>query len=132
MWLKGVVMRAHYNGLIPRNPFAQFHISPNVKEREYLTEDEIKTIMTHEFENPTLTLVRDLFIFACFTALSFVDMKELTTDEIVEVNGEKWIIGKRHKTDCLLYTSDAADEGLGVDIRILSRPRYMRRLPRRN
>ena len=30
MWLKGVVMRAHYNGLIPRNPFAQFHISPNV------------------------------------------------------------------------------------------------------
>ena len=31
MWLKGVVMRAHYNGLVPRNPFAQFHISPNVK-----------------------------------------------------------------------------------------------------
>ena len=99
MWLKGVVMRAHYNGLIPRNPFAQFHISPNVKDREYLTEDEIKTVMMHEFESPTLTLVRDLFIFACFTALSFVDMKELTTDEIVEVNGEKWIIGKRHKTD---------------------------------
>ena len=43
MWLKGVVMHAHYNGLIPRNPFAQFHISPNVKEREYLTEDEIKS-----------------------------------------------------------------------------------------
>ena len=99
MWLKGVVMRAHYNGLIPRNPFAQFHISPNVKEREYLTEDEIKTIMKHEFESPALTLVRDLFIFACFTALSFVDMKELTTDNIVEINGEKWIIGKRHKTD---------------------------------
>ena len=99
MWLKGVVMRAHYNGLIPRNPFAQFHISPNVKEREYLTEDEIKTIMSHEFKSPTLALVRDLFVFACFTALSFVDMKELTTDEIVEVNGEKWIIGKRHKTN---------------------------------
>ena len=99
MWLKGVVMRAHYNGLIPRNPFAQFHISPNVKEREYLTEDEIKRIMAHEFDNPTLALVRDLFIFACFTALSFVDMKELTTDEIVEVNGEKWILSKRHKTN---------------------------------
>ena len=99
MWFKGVVMRAHYNGLMPRNPFVQFHISPNVKEREYLTEDEIKTILSHEFESPTLTLVRDLFVFACFTALSFVDMKELTTDEIVEVNGEKWIVGKRHKTN---------------------------------
>jgi len=37
MWLKGVVLRAHYNGKIPRNPFAQFHISPNCKERAYLT-----------------------------------------------------------------------------------------------
>ena len=95
MWLKSVVMRAHYNGLIPRNPFAEFHISLNVKEREYLTEDEIKVIMTHEFENPSLAFVRDLFVFTCFTALSFVDMKELTTDEIIEVNGEKWIVGKR-------------------------------------
>jgi len=99
IWLKGVVMRAHYNGLIPRNPFTQFYISPNVKEREFLTEDEIKRIMAYEFDNHTLTLVRDLLIFACFTALSFVNMKELTTDEIVEVNGEKWIIAKRHKTN---------------------------------
>ena len=75
MWLKGVVMRAHYNGLIPRNPFAQFHISPNVKEREYLTEDEIKESWRTSLTSPTLALVRDLFIFACFTALSFVDMK---------------------------------------------------------
>ncbi|WP_251621710.1 site-specific integrase [Odoribacter lunatus] len=99
MWLKGVVMRAHYNGQIPCNPFAHFHISPNVKEREYLTEDEIKRIMLHKFDTPTLALVRDLFVFACFTALSFVDVKELTNDNIVEVNGEKWIISKRHKTN---------------------------------
>ena len=50
MWLKGVVMRAHF------------------------------------------------FVFASFTALSFVDIKELSNDQIVEVNGEKWIISKRHKT----------------------------------
>ena len=81
MWLKGVVMRAHYNGLMPRNPFAQFHISPNVKERD-----------------SKLAYIRDLFVFASFTALSFVDIKELTTDDIVEINGEKWILSKRHKT----------------------------------
>ena len=98
MWLKGVVMRAHFNGLIPRNPFAQFHISPNIKEREYLTEDELKTLMTHAFADSKLSYIRDIFVFASFTALSFVDIKELTTDDIVEVNGEKWIISKRHKT----------------------------------
>lgn len=98
MWLKGVVMRAHFNGLIPRNPFAQFHISPNIKEREYLTEEELKTLMTHEFADAKLYYIRDIFVFASFTALSFVDVKELTTDDIVEVNGEKWILSKRHKT----------------------------------
>lgn len=98
MWLKGVVMRAHFNGLIPRTPFAQFHISPNVKEREYLTEDELKALMTHEFGDAKLSYIRDIFVFASFTALSFVDIKELTNDNIVEVNGEKWILSKRHKT----------------------------------
>jgi len=59
-WLKGVVMRAHFNGLIPRNPFAQFHISPNVKEREFLAEDELKVLMTHEFEDSKLAYIRDI------------------------------------------------------------------------
>ena len=95
---ESVVLRAHYNGKIPRNPFAQFHISPNCKEREYLTEEELKTVITHEFEDKDLSFVRDIFVFVCLTALSFVDVKELTTDDIVEVNGDKWIVSKRHKT----------------------------------
>ena len=98
IWVKGVVMRAHQNGHIPRNPFAQFHLPRNVKEREYLTEDELKQVMTHKFEDAELAFIRDIFVFASFTALSFVDIQELTTDKIVEVNGDKWIIGKRHKT----------------------------------
>jgi integrase len=98
MWLKTIVAKAHYNGQTPRNPFAQYPVNQNVKEREYLTEDEIKTVMTHEFINRKLAYIRDLFVFASFTALSFVDIKGLTTDDIVEVNGEKWILSKRHKT----------------------------------
>ena len=98
MWVKTVVSRAHYNGQIPRNPFVQFRINPNTKEREYLTEGEIRTLLEHEFKDGTLAFTRDLFVFSCFTALSFVDIKELTTDEIMDVNGEKWILAKRHKT----------------------------------
>ena len=98
MHLKGVVGRAHDNGKIQRNVFAQFHISPKCKERTFLTEEELKAVMTHEFEDANLSFIRDLFVFMNFTALSFVDLKELTTDNIVDVNGEKWIVGKRHKT----------------------------------
>ena len=98
MHLKGVVGRAHDNGKIQRNVFAQFHISPKCKERTFLTEEELKTVMAHEFADANLAFVRDLFVFMNFTALSFVDLKELTTDNIIEVNGEKWIVSKRHKT----------------------------------
>ena len=98
MWLKTIVAKAHYNGLTPRNPFAQYRVNQNIKDRAYLTEDEIKAVMTHEFTDGKLAYIRDLFVFASFTALSFVDIKELTTDDIVDVNGEKWILSKRHKT----------------------------------
>ncbi len=98
MWLKTIVSKAHYNGLTPRNPFVQYRVNQNIKERQYLTEDEIKAVMTHEFADKKLAYIRDLFVFASFTALSFVDIKELTTDDIVEINGEKWILSKRHKT----------------------------------
>lgn len=54
--------------------------------------------MTHEFEDGKLAYIRDIFVFASFTALSFVDIQELTNNNIVEVNGEKWILSKRHKT----------------------------------
>lgn len=74
MWLKVVIMKAHYNGLIPRNPFIQFHIRPNVKERDYLMEDELKSVMTHDFADSKLAYIRDIFVFASFTALSFVDI----------------------------------------------------------
>ena len=82
-----------------KNPFAQFHISPNCKEREFLTEEELKAVVTHEFEDDNLAFVRDIFVFVCFTALSFIDVKNLTTDNIVDINGDKWIISKRHKTN---------------------------------
>ena len=89
-------MRAHYNGKIPRNPFAQFYISPNCKEREFLTEEELKQVMTHDFEDADLAFVRDIFVFICWTALAFVDVKNLTTDDIVDINGDKWFVSHRH------------------------------------
>lgn len=97
MWLKGVVMCVHFNGLIPKKTFAQFHISPNVTEREFLTEDELKTLMTHELGMSNCSIFVT-FLFSPASLPSFVDIKELTNSNIVEVNGEKWILSKRYKT----------------------------------
>lgn len=51
--LKHIVTTAHYNGKIPRNPFAQYHVDPDIKEREYLTEKELRAFAT--VETPFLT-----------------------------------------------------------------------------
>ena len=96
MWLKGVVMRAHFNGLIPRNPFAQFHISPNVKEREFLTEDELKMVMTHEFTNPKLTrndLVTQLCLNGAFVCLRDGSKRKKQSPQIIDFVGfvTRWL-----------------------------------------
>ncbi len=96
--LKGVVTRAHIRGLIKWNPFGQFHIAKNIRPREYLTEEEIGMLMTHDFKKPTLNFARDIFVFAAFTGLSFIDIKELKPTDVVNVNGSTWIISQRHKT----------------------------------
>ena len=96
--LKGVVTRAHARGLIKWNPFSQFHIAKNIRPREYLTEEEIALLMTHDFKKPALNFARDIFLFAAFTGLAFIDMKELKPSDVVTINGGTWIISKRHKT----------------------------------
>lgn len=96
--LKGVVTRAYWRGIITWNPFAGFHITKNIRPREYLTEEEIGRLITHNFENPKLGFARDVFVFATFTGLSFIDMKELNSADIKQINGATWIISQRHKT----------------------------------
>lgn len=96
--LKHIVTSAHYNGKIPRNPFAQYYVNPDHKERGFLTEDELKAMAVIELANPNFALARDLFVSGCWTGISFIDIKNLTTDNLVEMNGSYWIVSKRQKT----------------------------------
>ena len=65
---------AHKNGLIPRDPFANCYVSGGTKEREFLTEEEVQTLMTHRFDEPAMTVVRDLFVFGCFTFVALTNV----------------------------------------------------------
>ena len=50
-----------YNGKIPRNPFAMYHVDPDHKEREFLTLDELTAMTEIKLEDPNMAFVRDLF-----------------------------------------------------------------------
>lgn len=64
--LKHIVTTAHYNGKIARNPFAQYKIDPDHKERGFLTEDKLQASTT-KLNNPNLELARELFVFGYWT-----------------------------------------------------------------
>ena len=96
--LKHIVTTAHYNGKIARNPFAQYKVDSDHKERGFLTEDELQAFTTIELNNPDLELARDLFVFGCWTGISFIDIKNLRRENITMLGGSPWIVSKRQKT----------------------------------
>lgn len=98
MMLKGVVLRAHKRGLLRSNPFAEFRIAKNIRERQYLTEEELLVLMAYPFEHPMQAYTRDLFVFSAMTGMSFVDIRKLKKSEIRHIDGHDWIVTARHKT----------------------------------
>uniref|UniRef100_UPI00359F983D site-specific integrase n=1 Tax=Prevotella heparinolytica TaxID=28113 RepID=UPI00359F983D len=60
--------------------------------------EEIQRIIGKEISIPRLDLVRDIFIFSCFSGLAYIDVSNLTEDNIVELDGREWIMTRRQKT----------------------------------
>ncbi len=97
--LRTVVNFAKNTGMLFADPFGNFKVKFERTDRGYLTMEEIMAIYHHTFPSRRLEQVRDLFIFSCFTALSYIDVCELQPDDIsTGFDGNLWIIRKRHKT----------------------------------
>ena len=85
---------------LDKDPFINYKLKFKKTERQYLTEREIKLIEETEFKVPSHKKIKDLFIFACYTGLSYVDVRELKADHLVKgMDGNDWLYTKRTKTD---------------------------------
>ena len=88
------------NDWLEKNPFANYKSKVKEVERVYLTEKEIQNIIEKDFKTERLLLVRDIFLFSCFTGLAYIDVKNLTKSHIsFGIDGEKWIFTHRQKTE---------------------------------
>ena len=91
------------NGWLTKDPFANYKSKVKEVTREFLTELEIQSLMEKEFVSERLELVRDIFVFSCFTGLAYIDVKQLSQDNIVlGIDGDKWIFKNRQKQIPLL------------------------------
>lgn len=99
MPLRRMVTIAQRNGWIILDPFASYEIGPENVDRGYLTKNEIRLLLDATFKRKGRELVRDLYVFCCFTGLSFSDMKNLTKENIqTSFDGNLWIMTRRQKT----------------------------------
>ncbi len=95
---KTITLLGQKMGVLLHDPFLnhRFHLEP--VNRGFLTDEEILLIANKEIGIPRLELVRDIFIFSCFTGLAYIDVSNLTPDHIITLGDKQWIMTQRQKT----------------------------------
>ncbi|HFK5519829.1 TPA: site-specific integrase [Elizabethkingia anophelis] len=87
-------------GLIRQNPFEDYEISMEETDRSYLLKEDVEKLMLLKPSKSKYELVKDLFIFSCFTGLSYIDIQKLKWSNIQSFfDGHQWIISRRKKSD---------------------------------
>lgn len=88
------------NGWINQDPCLSYKVKLQEVERNFLTQQELESIINKDITIERLDLIRDIFLFACFTGLAYVDVKQLTTANLIKgIDGQLWIDTKRQKTN---------------------------------
>jgi site-specific recombinase XerD len=80
------------------NPYLKFQVKTEEPKREYLTQQELTKILKKKISIERLNIVRDIFLFASYTGLSYADISKLGEQHIrTGSDGEEWIIIDRTK-----------------------------------
>jgi site-specific recombinase XerD len=88
------------NDWLEKDPTTRYEGKMKEVERDFLTEEELNRIYLKRFSTERLNLVKDIFVFSCYTGLAYIDVKSLTKDHIsIGIDGDKWIFKNRQKTD---------------------------------
>ncbi|MFO7720055.1 MAG: site-specific integrase [Gillisia sp.] len=86
-------------GWIGKDPFQNYKLKFEKYDRAYLNQRELDYIEKTRFSRVTLETTKNIFLFACYTGLPYIDVKKLTKDNIIKgVNGKDWISCRRIKS----------------------------------
>lgn len=88
------------NDWLDKNPCNRYDGKMKEVEKVFLTEIELLKIYNKTFATERLNLVKDIFIFSCYTGLAYIDIKSLSKNHItIGIDGDKWIFKNRQKTE---------------------------------
>lgn len=100
--LKKIINLAVANSYMATNPFITYKIEREPVEIDFLDEEELRKIINFDTPLPRLEKAKDMFLFGCFTGLSYIDIKTLAPEHFEKDNaGRIWIKKRRVKTGVL-------------------------------
>lgn len=87
------------SGIIVGDPFHGLKLRPKPVYPDYLTKEELNKVIVLKIDDRILDQKRDLFLFACYTGLSYIDLAKLNSSDIMQDADDSWYIKKtRQKT----------------------------------
>ncbi len=97
--LRKGIREAVAEGILAKDPFSSHKPGRVLKSVIFLSVEELNLLENHTFAQPRLELVRDLFIFCCYTGLAYNEMFNLMKTNVIKgFDGKLWINMKRAKT----------------------------------
>lgn len=100
--LKKIIRVCLDNEWLIQDPFRFYKNKLNAIDRDYLNEEELQRIIELKTDFDRLDMVKDIFVFSCFTGLSYSDVMKLSPKSILKgIDGEDWIHIHRVKTNVL-------------------------------
>jgi hypothetical protein len=91
---------------IDKDPFVKYKAKVKEVHRGYLSFQELEVIQNKHFDIERLQIVKDIFVFCCYTGLAYIDVFNLRMDQIaMGIDGEMWIETKREKTSNPVYNT---------------------------
>lgn len=98
--LRKIINQCLAHRWITENPFVFYKTKAKPREKEFLTPDELDRIAQKEFSITRLSHVRDIFVFCCYTGLSYADVRKLQKTGIAKgIDGRLWVLTSREKTE---------------------------------
>ncbi len=96
---KKIIRIALANKWMTHDPLINYRVKFEPVEREFLSQEEVDTLWTKELHFDRLILVRDMFVFSCYTGLAYSDVEKLSKSDIsLGIDGSRWIRINRTKT----------------------------------
>lgn len=97
--LGSIIGDAITDGIITKNPFAGYEPERPERYQKYLIRKELNKLITTPLITPKQYLIRDLFLFSCYTGIPYCDMCKLTDGDVsVAEDDVVWIKTFREKT----------------------------------